>query len=166
MMSTPPPDPDRALAAALNAVGERGLTREELAAEAGLPAAVVEAIEREGLLVADGRDRFDADAVAVLRAGRTLLDVGVPLAEVLDMARTADAALRPVAEASVDTFVRFVRDPVHASAETEEEAAARLLDAYESMLPAAGNLIGLHFRRLLVTAARQRAAEALAGEGP
>ena len=158
-------DPDAALIAALiggraaDDGGEEGLTREQLASEAGLPVPVVEALEREGLIAAtDGT--YEPGDVELLRAGRALLDAGVPLGELLDLARRLDGALRGVADDAVETFVRFVRDPAHADPE-DGDAAERLIVAYREMLPAASTLVGGHFRRLLLRAARARAV----GEG-
>jgi hypothetical protein len=64
--------------------------------------------------------------------------------------------MRPVAERAVDLFVRFVRDPIRGGAPTDEEAAARLTDAFSKMLPATGALVGSHFRRLLIAEAQKR----------
>jgi hypothetical protein len=98
----------------------------------------------------------DAEAV---KAGLEMVSAGLPLAELLEVARRADEAMRPVAEAAVDTFVRFVSDPVEGTARSQEEAAARLVEAFETMLPAAGRLVSHHFQRLLVDSARRRLSE-------
>lgn len=155
---------DAALIEALSTVTGPGdaaqaLTLEELAARAGLPEAVVEATAREGLLhPVPGTDpvRFTADDLSVLTAGTTLLEAGLPLGELLDLARRTDQTLRELADHSVDVFLRFVRDPVRGTAEDADEAADRLVTAFRSMLPATGELVGAHFRRLLVAAARAR----------
>jgi DNA-binding transcriptional MerR regulator len=154
------PDPDDVLAAAVSRdEPSELLTRDELAQRAGLPAAVVEALEREGLVVpaSDGLYRSrDAD---VLSAGQALLQAGIPLGELLVLARRMHAALADLADAAIDLFVRFVRDPVRASAGDEDEAAQRLLEAYSRMLPAAGTLVAEHFESLLVAQAQARTAE-------
>lgn len=164
MESPGPPtdDPDAALIAALvggaaaggDAAGNR-LSREQLASEAGLPVPVVEALEREGL-IAGSDGTYEQSDVELLRAGRSLLDAGVPLGELLDLARRLDRALRGIADDAVETFVRFVRDPAHADPD-HGDAAERLISAYREMLPAASTLVGGHFRHLLLRAARARA---------
>ena len=58
--------------------------------------------------------------------GLALLGAGLPLSELLVLAREHDQAMREVAERAVDVFIRFVRDPIRAQAESEEEAAERL----------------------------------------
>lgn len=151
-------DPDDALVSAL-AGGESELTREELADRAEIPVTVVEALEREGLLVPTSPGRYAPDDIELLRAGRALLDAGIPLGEVLDLGRRATIALTDFADDAVDLFVRFVRDPIHATADSDEDAGRRLLLAYETLLPATSSLVGEHFRRLLLARARARAVE-------
>lgn len=156
---------DAALIAALSeatgseATGEGPLTADELADRAGLPVAVVEAVAREGLLhpVPDADPpRYTADDVTVLTAGTTLLEAGLPLGELLDLARRTDQTLRGLADHAVEVFLDFVRDPVRGTTDDPDAAAEQLVTAFRSMLPATGELVGAHFRRLLVAAARAR----------
>lgn len=161
---------DAALAAALDtplpdeaAAGDgRLVTLDELADNAGLPLAVLEAVEREGLLVprVEGPPaRYASSDVDVVRAGVRLLETGLPLGELLDLARRTDDALRGVADHAVETFLRFVRDPVRGTADSDEEASERLVSAFQQMLPAAGDLVGSHMRRLVLAAAKARLAQ-------
>lgn len=149
--------------------GVAGLTVEELAERTRLPATVVEAVAREGLLhpipASDPR-RFPEDDVTVLRAGTSLLEAGLPLGELLDLARRTDQALRTLAEHAVDVFLHFVRDPVRGTTEDPEAAAAQLVEAFQTMLPASSELVGAHFRRLLVAAARARVESAGSDTAP
>jgi DNA-binding transcriptional MerR regulator len=163
---------DAALAAALTDPSPNGeqdglLTIDELAERAGLSVAVLEAVEREGLLVPrvpGDRARYAPSDVEVIRAGMQLLEAGLPLGELLDLARRTDDALRGVADHAVDVFLRFVRDPIRGTASDDDEATRRLLEAFERMLPAAGDLVGSHMRRLVVAAARARLEQELDGE--
>lgn len=134
-------------------------TLDSLAEHTGLSPTLLEALTREGLLVArteEPEPLFQLGDVDAIRAGLELVEAGLPLAELLEVARQADRAMRPVAEAAVDTFVRFVSDPVEGTAPSEEEAAERLVAAFETMLPAARRLVGYHFERLLLEDARRR----------
>ena len=160
---------DEALVTALSASaggapaggGER-LTLEELADRSGLPSAVLEAVEREGLLVAPGPPgaaRYSEADVEMAEAGRRLLEAGLPLAEVLDLARHHDAAMRAVAERAVELFDRHVRRPLRASGLPPEQAAARLVEAFTALLPATTALVAHHFRRTLLEVARERVEE-------
>jgi DNA-binding transcriptional MerR regulator len=156
---------DEALLEALGS-GEQddaSLTRGELAERTGLPVVVLEALEREGFLVPEGTDvevRYSARDVDAVVAGARLLEAGLPLAEVLHLARRLDGALRGVADDAVELFARFVRDPIHAQASSGEEAADRLLGAFAQMLDATEQLVAHHVRRVLLEAARTRAADA------
>lgn len=135
------------------------LTLEDLAGRSGLSLPLLEALAREGLLIPrqdSPRPLYHPDDAEAVRAGLDLVEAGLPLGELLQMARAADLAMRPVAAAAVDAFVRFVSDPVEGTAATDEEAAVRLVTAFESMLPAAGRLVSHHFQRLLVESARRR----------
>lgn len=138
------------------------LTLPELAERSALSLPLLEALAREGLLLPrleDGESRYHPDDAEAVQAGLELVEAGLPLGELLDLARRADQAMRPVAEAAVDAFVRFVRDPVEGAAPNREEAAAMLVDALEVMLPAARRLVGQHFSRLLIEDARRRLVE-------
>ena len=132
-----------------------------LAAAVGAPVALLEALARAGLLLphhVDGGDvaRYsDADAEAV-RAGLELLDAGLPLAELLELAGPTDAAVSAIADRAVEAFLGFVRDPVLGTAPDEDEAGQRLVAAYERMLPAVERLVAHHLRRRLVAAAVAR----------
>ena len=155
---------DEALAAALAAplpdeAPGTLLSPEQLAERTGVSTALLAAMEREGLLrprLVDGQPRYssgDADAVA---AGLDLLEAGVPLGELLDLARRYDDAMRDIADDAVELFARFVRDPIQGSAASEQEASERLITAFRTMLPATSAVVAHHFRRLLVERAQAR----------
>jgi|SRR5688572_1149794 len=155
--------PDAALRKAILADDPGSLlTLPELAEHSGLSLPLLEALTREGLLIprTDAPEpRYHPDDAEAVRAGLDLVEAGLPLGELLDLARKADQAMRPVAEAAVDAFVRFVRDPVEGSSPSGEEAAAKLVAALEVMLPAVRRLVGQHFSRLLLEDARRRLSE-------
>lgn len=130
-----------------------------LAEHVGVPEAVVEALHREGLLAAaespDGPVFSERDAAAVA-AGVALLDAGVPLDELLDLARRWDEQARALAGEAVELFLRFVRDPIHGSAASGKEADERLRMAFREIFPAAGHIVAHHFRGLLLQGAAAR----------
>lgn len=130
----------------------------ELAARTGVSETVLEALAREGILIPtsdDDRPYTAADARAVT-AGMALLEAGVPISELLALAREHDAAMQAVAAQAVDLFARFVRDPIRAEPGDPEEQSARMVAALRTMLPAATELVAHTFRRRLVQAARER----------
>ena len=142
----------------LEGESESALDLGQLSEQTGLSVAVLEALERLGILTPERTHptplyhRADADA---LQAGRVLLEKGVPLDELLDLAEQMDEAMRPVAVRAVDVFVRFVRDSVEFTAESDRDASERLVEAYQTMINATGHLVAGHFRRVLLQTARR-----------
>lgn len=141
----------------------------ELGRHTGVSVTVLEAVARQGILIGPESEETPytpADAEAV-RAGQSLLDTGVPISELLALAREHDAAIGGIAEQAVDLFARFVRDPIRAREPDEDAAAAAMVAALQTMLPAATDIIAHTFRRRLLQAARERieADEARQGQG-
>jgi hypothetical protein len=136
-------------------------TLEELAESAEVSLPLLEALVRGGLLIpkASDPDRFDAGEAEAVAAGLQLVEAGLPLAELMNLARQMDEAMRPVAARAVDVFATFVRDSVEATAQSDVDAAARLVEAFRTMLPATSRLVGHHFRGLLLSNARARMTE-------
>ena len=135
------------------------LTLDELADRTGVSPALLEAIEREGLLIPeriDGEPRYTEADAGVVAAGLELLATGLPLSELLALAREHDEAMRAVAARAVEMFIRFVRDPIRASAASDEEAADKLVEAFRKMLPATSSLVSHHFQRVLLAEAEAR----------
>jgi DNA-binding transcriptional MerR regulator len=134
-------------------------TLNELAARTGVSPALLQAIEREGLL--SGRERdgvkvYSSSDGKVVEAGLALLETGLPLGELLALAREHDAASRAVARSAVEMFLRFVRDPIRASATSESDAAERVIEAFNKMLPATTALVANHFQAVLLAEAQAR----------
>lgn len=132
-----------------------------LAQLVGTTTTLLSALERAGLLLAhetatDGSARYTAADADAVRAGLTLLDAGLPLAELLTIARHTDEAIQSIASHAVDAFIAFVRDGVHGTAATPTEAVTRLVTAYEQMLPATETLVAHHLRRRLINEALLR----------
>jgi DNA-binding transcriptional MerR regulator len=159
--------PDRALVDAVAGTLPGGathsdsasLTLDELAERTGISASVLQVIEREGLLGrrAPGTSpTYTESDVAVVQAGLELLEAGLPLSELLALAREHDAAMQQIAKRAVDLFVEFVRDPVRADAPNDNEAADSVVAAFEKMLPATTRLVANHFRSALLAEAQAR----------
>ena len=138
------------------------MSLEELAQRTGMSPTLLEAIEREGLIEAieqDGRRLYtESDATTVAR-GLELLSAGLPLSELLSLARDHDRVMREIARRAVDVFIRFVRDPLIAQGTDQDDAAAKLVEAFNSMLPATADLVSRHFERLLIKEGLARLAQ-------
>ncbi|HEX7522031.1 MAG TPA: MerR family transcriptional regulator [Acidimicrobiia bacterium] len=141
-----------------NAGEEEFLSLDELAARSGVPPALLDAVVRERLLVPrvhGGAPRFTASDVAIVQSGLGLLETGLPLPELLELARRHDAATRAVAEHAVAMFDEHVRQPIRASDKTDDEKAEQLVEAFRVLLPSVTALVEHHFRRLLLEVAQE-----------
>lgn len=159
-MTDPLEPADAALARALRADAGELLTLEELAERSGLSLPLLEALAREGLLPEREDGRFSERDLGPVRSGLALLEAGLPLDELLQLAREADAALADIADDAVELFLGFVRDPVRGTTPDEDAAASTLVERFELMLPEAERLVGARFGQLVAAAARSRVAEA------
>lgn len=134
------------------------LTLDELAARSGVPPALVEAVAREGLLVPrlhDGEERFTSADVTIVATGLRLLEAGLPLPELLALARHHHEVTRGIAEEAVRVFDDHVRGPLRTSDLSPDEKADRLVEAFRLLLPAVTALVAHHFRRLLLQVAQE-----------
>jgi DNA-binding transcriptional MerR regulator len=160
----------------------------ELAVETGVPLALLKAVESEGLLIArniNGVDQYTDEDVAASQAGLLLLEWGIPLSALLDLARRHHEATEEVAREAVSMFSTHVRGPLRSNqSPTDADTGAtgpdvdRLLQAYAELLPAVNTLVGHHFTRTLIKVAldhvdevgsleeRRAVSERLASEGP
>lgn len=135
------------------------MTLEELANATGVSPTLLEAIDREGLLspvTKDGQKLYSAQDAEIVQAGLSLLETGLPLSELLALAREHDAAMRQIAERAVDMFLNFVRDPIRAAGAGASDTGTQLVDAFQKMLPATTKLVSSHFRSLVLHEAQRR----------
>ena len=145
---------------------DRLFTIAELAVETGVPLALLKAVEAEGLLIPRrvlGRDCYTTEDVGASRAGLLLLEWGIPLSALLEVARHHHEATEVVAREAVALFSTHVRGQLRQGVQAgpggtapAPEAAPeidRLLRAYEELLPAVTTLVEHHFTRALVKAA-------------
>lgn len=137
---------------------EEVLTLPELAARSGVPATLLRQIQREGIplgRVVDGEERFTTADLRAVRSGIEILEAGLPLTELLALAKRYHAAARAAAERAVELFDEHVREPIRASGLSDREAADRLVDAFRRLLPAVTGLVAHHFRRVLLQVAEE-----------
>jgi hypothetical protein len=129
--------------------------------------ALLKAVEAEGLLIPRrlGTDeRYTADDVEASRAALLLLEWGIPLSDLLALARRHHEATEAVARQAVAMFSEHVRGPLRQGRHPKgtdpgtgcpdpDDQIAALLQAYADLLPAVTTLVGHHFTRALVKAA-------------
>ena len=154
---------DADLAAAVAA--ERGaddpasLSLEAFSVASGVPASLIQAVEREGIRIArevDGEPRYTSSDIELVRTALKLLEFGLPLGDLLGLAREADGALRGLAERAVDLFDEHVRRPIRDTAGDAGRVADQTVEAFRELLPAVTELVSRHFRRVLLEAAEER----------
>jgi DNA-binding transcriptional MerR regulator len=153
---------DEQLAAAVAGAGdelpEELFGIDELAHRLGVPQAKLDSLLREGLLiprVVDGTPRFTPADVAMLTGGMKLLEAGLPLPELVALARHHHAVTRDVAVEAVELFDTWVRKPLRASDLPVVVNAEGLVEAFRTLLPAVAGLVAHHFQRILLQVAQE-----------
>jgi DNA-binding transcriptional MerR regulator len=155
------PDADLAAAVAAargDAVEEELLGLDEFAQRSGVPASLIQAVEREGIrfgIEVDGGERYTTADIEMVRGALRLLEFGLPLGELLALARDTNEAMTALAARAVELFDEHVRKPIRDTAASEEAAAAQLVEAFDTLLPAVTNLVASHFRRVLLGVAEE-----------
>jgi DNA-binding transcriptional MerR regulator len=135
------------------------LTLDEFADRSGVPASLIQAVEREGIelgRVENGEARYTAADIDMVRGALRLLEYGLPLGELLALARDTNQAMVALASRAVALFDEFVRKPIRDTAASDEAAATQLVEAFDALLPAVTNLVANHFRRVLLDRAEER----------
>lgn len=147
--------PEPLLAALVEeSVGERTLSRSELASESGVPEALLEAALASGLLVpltVDGEERFSEADCEMARAGMALVEAGVPLQELLEHAVGHARHVQGLVDVAIDLFDDHVRKAGPLAGDTE--AVTR---TFQTLLPLATRLVAMHFQRTLLARALER----------
>ncbi len=127
----------------------------ELSEESGFPIFLLNSVRELGLLEAretpEGIRYSEADRTA-LAAAKRVLDSGIPLSELLPLAREHAAHVAAISERAVELFEQHVRRKDH----PEAPGAESLTIEFRDLLPAATRLVALHFQRALMRQARTR----------
>jgi DNA-binding transcriptional MerR regulator len=135
------------------------LTLDAFAVASGVPASLIQAVEREGIRIGrdvEGERRYAERDITMVRSALRLLEFGLPLGELLGLARDADEALRGLAERAVELFDAHVREPIRDSIGDERAAAEQTVTAFQELLPAVTELVARHFRRVVLESAEER----------
>ncbi len=132
-------------------VGQRTFSRAELASEAGVPEALIQAAQAADLvepIQVDGEPRFSQSDLEMARAALAILGAGFPLDALLRIAVDHARSVRSLSDAAIDLFDDYIR-----KAGGDEPA---ITDAFRRLLPEATRLVALHFQRTLVNRALER----------
>ena len=152
---------DTGLAAAVaaervEAIDGELMSLDAFASASGVPASLIQAVEREGIRIGnevDGRTGYTSGDIEVVRTALRLLEFGLPLGDLLSLARDADEAMRRLADRAVELFDEHVRKPIRDTAADADGASARMVEAFQELLPAVTLLVSHHFRRVLLEVA-------------
>lgn len=139
-------------------VGRRTLTRAELAAEAGIPEALITAAQSAGLVQPiriGNEERFSEADLEMARSGLALLGAGIPLHELTELAVQHARATQDVAERAIALFDQHVR---HRGPRRSEDPAVTA--QFRTLLPQVTKLVALFFQRTLVSRALERLEDA------
>jgi len=166
VLAEEPGVPDGDLAAAVaaeraeGASGAAPLTLEAFSDASGVPASLIQAVEREGIRIGrpgpGGEQRYETADIAMMRTALRVLEFGLPLGELLALARETDVAMQALASRSVDLFDTYVRTPIRDTASAGPGAEAQTVEAFRQLLEAVTSLVSGHFRRVLLEAAEER----------
>ena len=144
------------------------LSLDAFSSASGVPASLIQAVEREGIRIGHdvgGETRYTSGDIELVRTALRLLEFGLPLGDLLALARDADEAMRGLAERAVDLFDEHVRKPIRDTAPDADVASARMVEAFRELLPAVTLLVSHHFRRVLLEVAEEHI-EAPPSEAP
>ena len=138
--------------------GRPTVSLDDLAQQSGIPTALLQPVIDAGLLqptMVDGVPYFTSTDATVLTAGLELIGTGLPMNEVLDLARAHHERTRATAEQAVAMFDAHIRTPLRDSELTDAAKAERLVEAFRVMLPAVTALVENHFRQVLLSVAQE-----------
>lgn len=160
-------------------LGQRLYYREEFLHEAAMPATLLDVAEEAELIQPhhiDGEPHYTEADLQMFRAGRVLIEAGLPLTELVVLARDHAHSVEGVAERAVDLFDRYIRrahstqplatprasDLYDTNVILQENAtqdAETALERFHVLLPEITRLVALHFERTLIRRALQRFAD-------
>jgi hypothetical protein len=88
-------------------------------------------------------------------SGLRLLGAGLPLPDLLSLARRHHEMTRTIAEDAVAMFDEHVREPLRDAQISDAERADQLVDAFRTLLPTVTSLVAHHFRGVLLEVAQE-----------
>jgi DNA-binding transcriptional MerR regulator len=146
------------VAAVTRPTSPQTLTLAELADRSGVAAPLLKSLEKAGLLVpieTESEALYPAEDLEAIAAGMQLIAAGVPLTELMDLAKDYSAAVDRTAREAVDLFDHHVRERIQAEGGDPDAAERNLLELFNQLLDASGTLVRHHFQRTVLRAARE-----------
>ncbi|TAN24907.1 MAG: MerR family transcriptional regulator [Actinomycetota bacterium] len=132
------------------------LTLDELALRTSIPKPLLQSLVNEGLIPpvkVNELEVFPSSDIEMARAGLALLESGIPLSELLELAKRHHDATRKNALLAIELFDEYVRNPITQENDSPE-SGQKLIEAFNRLLPAAVALVAGHFERTLLALAQ------------
>ena len=133
-------------------VGLRTLSKSELSEASGIPEPLIDVGVAAGLLDAIGTEddaRFSEDTIPMLSAAASLLEAGIPLELLTDLAVRHAQNVTDVVDGAIDLFRDHVRP-----AQTDD--AGDLTELFQVLVSQATRLVAQHFQQTLVARGLER----------
>ena len=128
------------------------LAPQELAERTRVPLAVLRSLEASGVIRArqgSGGPYYTGADVRAVRMLLSLLGVGLPMEEFMQLARLQIATMQEVAGGAVQLYTKYVVEPLRAAGLDPREEVERADAAFGLLVQAATSLVAYGFERML-----------------
>ena len=133
------------------------MSLDELSLKTSIPKPLLQSLVNEGLISPvkiNDLEVFPASDIEMARAGLALLESGIPISELLKLAKRHHNATRKNAMMAIELFDEYVRNPI-TQVNDSPESGQKLIEAFNRLLPAAVALVAGHFERTLLALAQR-----------
>ena len=137
-------------------VAENSFNLHEVSERTGVPTAILRSLESAGLIRArpSGGERAYTEAdVQAVRLMLGLIGGGLPIDELIHIARKQSEALEKLAAGCVELFVTYGREPIHRAGLSQRQEAERVVAALRLMLQGTTSVVAYNFQRMVLNAA-------------
>lgn len=131
---------------------EEHLAPQELADRTRMPLAVLRSLEASGVIRArqgSGGPFYTGADVRAVRMLLSLLGVGLPMEEFMQLARLQISTMQEVAGGAVQLYSKYVVEPLQAAGLDPHEESERAEAAFGLLVQAATSLVAYGFERML-----------------
>jgi DNA-binding transcriptional MerR regulator len=145
-------DSQRSVPSLPPAADDEHLDPQELADRTRVPLAVLRSLEASGVIRArqgTGGAYYTGADVRAVRMLLSLLGVGLPMEEFMQLARLQIATMQEVAGGAVQLYAKYVVEPLRAAGLNPREEDERAEAAFGLLVQAATSLVAYGFERML-----------------
>jgi DNA-binding transcriptional MerR regulator len=128
------------------------LAPQELADRTRVPLAVLRSLEASGVIRArqgSGGAYYTGADVRAVRMLLSLLGVGLPMEEFMQLARLQISTMQEVAAGAVELYAKYVGEPLRAAGLDPHEEGERAEAAFSLLVQASTSLVAYGFERML-----------------